>query len=76
MNNFEDLPEYKAAVAAYIPFFKLMLKEYKDDILSRDLPDRPEWKELTSDEYAEGIFHDMAVMQAIIDDMVKGRGWE
>lgn len=75
-----ETPKYMAAEDAYVPFFQETIKTYEKEIKEHIARDRsgdwPSWEKLISEEFARGVFHDMGLMEAIIDDIVKGRHYE
>lgn len=76
----DETLEYKAAEATYILFFQNMMKLYEERIKKQIREDRsgdwPSWEELMSEEFAKGIFHDYAYIEAIVQRIIKGRGYE
>ena len=64
-------PLEDAFYAYYIKYISLR----KQEILERDLPDRPTWEELTSKKYANAVLHDM-LYETLYKGMTKGREWE
>ena len=74
--NKEDIMElYTNAEQAFIPYYKRYIEWNKDQILSRNLEDRPSWEELTSTDHAKDVFHDM-ILQVLYEGYTKGRQWE
>lgn len=60
---------------AFYEYYIAYITLRKQQILERDLPDRPSWKELTSKKFAKDILHDM-LYEFLYEAMTKGRQWE
>lgn len=70
--------KYKKAEKAYVEFFQEQIDIYSEDITKRrERNDEfPSDEELKSDKFAKDSFHDHAFIDAIIQNLVKGRAYE
>ena len=70
--------KYKKAEQAYVEYFQEYMKEHVDDIVKDNEQNYefPTKEQLLSEKFAENLFHDYAYIEAIIQNLVKGRGYE
>jgi hypothetical protein len=71
-------PLYTKAETAYIAWFQAMMVKYRADMDKRGKGNDhyPTQEERESKIFAQNIFHDYAYMSAIVENLIKGRGYE